>query len=529
MTPRSTSTRPVRGDRRGARHGPSAAGALEHHRRAAPATLARFCWPRAARTYVACYRAAAGAPTQRRAAVALRTGHRLVKLHVVGRAPTDRQAGRRSSSRSTPRSTPSAPAASRRRSTAWWPTSPPQATDERFLLLSTAAFQPSLAPAGRRVVRRASPWPYPQKAFAGRPAADATLAALAGAGRTARLRRRCPSLGLVAGATTDRHAARTRARPTRSSRSTGRPSSTSPTRPPFGTSVPFLYEPWDLQHRHHPEFFDPAEWRCRDRLYREGCERAALVVTATRWTKRDIVEQYGIAPEKIAVIPRGPAGHAPDRQPPRRSPGAAAVARPARPVRASSRPMTFPHKNHLRLFEALAILRDRHGIRLPLVCTGRPYEPHWPADPASRRRSTGSTGRSSCSAPSRTRRWRRSSRPPSLLVFPSLFEGLGPAGAGSVRVRPAGRRLERDLPARSGRRCRPLLRRHAHGVDRRRAAGRRAAARICSSATREAAPAALARCSWPKAAATFVACYRAVAGAPLSPEQRALYAEATES
>jgi glycosyltransferase involved in cell wall biosynthesis len=35
---------------------------LERNRRAAPVTLARFCWPRAARTYVACYRVAAGAP-----------------------------------------------------------------------------------------------------------------------------------------------------------------------------------------------------------------------------------------------------------------------------------------------------------------------------------------------------------------------------------------------------------------------------------------------------------------------------------
>ena len=34
---------------------------LDEHMRAAPATLARFCWTRAARTYIACYRAAAGA------------------------------------------------------------------------------------------------------------------------------------------------------------------------------------------------------------------------------------------------------------------------------------------------------------------------------------------------------------------------------------------------------------------------------------------------------------------------------------
>jgi glycosyltransferase involved in cell wall biosynthesis len=39
--------------------------------------------------------------------------------------------------------------------------------------------------------------------------------------------------------------------------------------------------------------------------------------------------------------------------------------------------MTFPHKNHLRLLEALACLRDR-GIRIDLVCTGRSYKPFHP-------------------------------------------------------------------------------------------------------------------------------------------------------
>ena len=55
----------------------------------------------------------------------------------------------------------------------------------------------------------------------------------------------------------------------------------------FGTTLPFLYEPWDLQHRHHPEFFTPSERRWRDQMYREGCEQARLIVTATRFTKLD--------------------------------------------------------------------------------------------------------------------------------------------------------------------------------------------------------------------------------------------------
>lgn len=40
--------------------------------------------------------------------------------------------------------------------------------------------------------------------------------------------------------------------------------------------------------------------------------------------------------------------------------------------------MTFEHKNHRRLFEALAILRDETGLRIPLVLSGRRYEPFWP-------------------------------------------------------------------------------------------------------------------------------------------------------
>jgi glycosyltransferase involved in cell wall biosynthesis len=40
--------------------------------------------------------------------------------------------------------------------------------------------------------------------------------------------------------------------------------------------------------------------------------------------------------------------------------------------------VTWPHKNHLRLFEALAAVRARHGLVVPLVCTGSRHSPFWP-------------------------------------------------------------------------------------------------------------------------------------------------------
>jgi glycosyltransferase involved in cell wall biosynthesis len=260
-------------------------------------------------------------------------------------------------------------------------------------------------------------------------------------------------------------------------------------------------------------------------MYREGCERAALVVTATAWNKRDIAEQYGIRPERIAVIPRGPwvtPIHPTDA-------AVKAVRRSlALPERFAFYPaMTFPHKNHLRLFEALAILRDRHRIRLPLVCTGRQYEPHWPAivDGVTRYRLGDQVF---LLGPVSAETLAAVFKAASMLVYPSLFEGLG---------LPVLEAFEYGLPVlASDATCLPEVAGDAalyfDGSDAESIADRLLAAERrpeLLERARQAAPAALARFSWPRAAATFVACYRAVAGAPLTPEQHALHAEAVES
>jgi glycosyltransferase involved in cell wall biosynthesis len=398
-----------------------------------------------------------------------------------------------------------------------------QATAERFLLLSTARFQPGLARLAGSAYDVVT-WPYPQKAYA--PVRRLTP-------RWQRWRTQAGPFGFGVDAA---HWVWWRGRRLTASRPDPRKADAIlascgasvvhfayPAR--FGTSVPFLYEPWDLQHRHHPEFFEPAEWRARDQLYREGCEQAALVVTATRWTKRDIVEQYGIAPSKIAVIPRGPAKT-------RIVPSADEVEHVRRsfglPGRFAFYPaMTFPHKNHLRLFEALAILRDRHDIRLPLVCTGRAYEPHWPTIQAGVARYR-LDGQVLLLGVVPDQALAAIFKAASFLVFPSLFEGLGlpvlEALAYNVPV------LASDatcLPEVAGEAARYFDGTRAESIaDALLAAERHP---DLFERTRQAAPAALARCAWPRAAATFVACYRAVAGVPLSPEQQVLYAEAVES
>lgn len=145
-----------------------------------------------------------------------------------------------------------------------------------------------------------------------------------------------------------------------------------PTQTAFTTTVPSIYQPWDLQHLHLPEFFTPSQVEAREESYRSFCAQASLIVVATSWVKADLVEQYGIQPDKIAVINPPPVTLA--YVPPTPEESADIVARLALPARYLFYPaQTWGHKNHARLFEALARLRDRQ-VNIPVVCTGRQDE-----------------------------------------------------------------------------------------------------------------------------------------------------------
>ncbi len=138
-------------------------------------------------------------------------------------------------------------------------------------------------------------------------------------------------------------------------------------------SLPMIFNPHDLQHRHYPQFFTEDELIWRETVYPVGCRSAQAVVVASQWAKDDVVRQYGIAPEKIHVIPMG----APtemyetvtektlvDVQQRFQLPQTFALY-PAQ---------TWAHKNHIRLLKAIQLLRDRHGLTVNLVCTGRQNE-----------------------------------------------------------------------------------------------------------------------------------------------------------
>jgi glycosyltransferase involved in cell wall biosynthesis len=190
----------------------------------------------------------------------------------------------------------------------------------------------------------------------------------------------------------------------------------------FPTTLPMIYEPWDLQHRHFPDFFSAAELDYRERVYGGSCQRARVVVTATKFIKEDLIRQFGVARERIAVVPRSSLQF---QQRLTAEEKTAARVQHDLPERYLFYPaMTFRHKNHERLFEAMVILRDRHGITLPLICSGRPHKPYHPTVLEAARR-LGVDGQVRFLGKVKNDLMCALFSTADLLVFPSLFEGLG--------------------------------------------------------------------------------------------------------
>lgn len=134
--------------------------------------------------------------------------------------------------------------------------------------------------------------------------------------------------------------------------------------------VPTVYNPHDLQHLHFPEFFAPDVIQRRESVYPAACRAAQTVVVASQFVKQDIIRRYGTAADKIQVIPWAPPETALNEFTEKDAVALLEKYRlPPRPFILYPA-MTWEHKNHLRLLEAVARLREREGLIINVVCTG---------------------------------------------------------------------------------------------------------------------------------------------------------------
>lgn len=146
-----------------------------------------------------------------------------------------------------------------------------------------------------------------------------------------------------------------------------------PHRLSFEADIPYVMAIHDLQHRLQPEFPEVSangEWQRREYLFRNGVRNATLLIAESEVGREDILRfygEYGVTAEQIKVLPYSPAKA--------RAEGAACMetvhAKFGIPERFFFYPAQFwPHKNHLRIVQALGVLRHEHGLRIPIVFAG---------------------------------------------------------------------------------------------------------------------------------------------------------------
>jgi glycosyltransferase involved in cell wall biosynthesis len=143
----------------------------------------------------------------------------------------------------------------------------------------------------------------------------------------------------------------------------------------FESRIPYVMPIHDVQHRLQPEFPEVSangEWEWREYLFRNGTRYATLIIADSEVSREDILNlygQYGLTPDRVKTLPFLPSYY----------PGANGMESEQRrvsdtydlPERYLFYPAQFwPHKNHARLVQALALLQQEHGLKIPLVFSG---------------------------------------------------------------------------------------------------------------------------------------------------------------
>jgi len=166
---------------------------------------------------------------------------------------------------------------------------------------------------------------------------------------------------------------------------------------PRAAGRPAVTSVLDVQHELLPEFFSRAELAYRRKVYGWSVRRSDLVITISRHAAKALVERLGLSEERVRPIHLG-IDH--EFFTPGEEPRGELLLYPA---------LGWPHKNHARLFEAFAVVRERRpGLELVLTSFEGPVPEGV--------RALGRVPREELVELYRTA---------AALVFPSLYEGFG--------------------------------------------------------------------------------------------------------
>ena len=138
------------------------------------------------------------------------------------------------------------------------------------------------------------------------------------------------------------------------------------------TSKPFAYTLHDLQQLYYRQNFSRIQRLWRHQIYTRVSARAGRIICESEYVKADIIRFYGLAGDRIAVIPAPPHGNF------LATPGEAKLQVVRSRLHLPQRFLFYPahfwlHKNHMRLIEAFREVSREVGD-LGLVLTGKEQE-----------------------------------------------------------------------------------------------------------------------------------------------------------
>ncbi len=134
--------------------------------------------------------------------------------------------------------------------------------------------------------------------------------------------------------------------------------------------IPYIFTVWDLNHRIHPYFPEVSVnkmWLRREEVCRNIIPRATYILTGTETGKQEIIKYCNILEKRIKVLP---------------------FPAPKYPYNSGSKNYDLrkdfgiqndfliypsalhPHKNHIRILEALLILKKKYGLDYSAVFVG---------------------------------------------------------------------------------------------------------------------------------------------------------------
>jgi len=138
---------------------------------------------------------------------------------------------------------------------------------------------------------------------------------------------------------------------------------------PYHLAIPYVVTIHDFQHKYYPQFFSLREKILREMVYKSG-KKALFVVCESDYVKKDVAYYLNLKEENIKVILSPPPKQFQQYEI-ESSQKEALKVKYNLPDKYVFFPAQFwPHKNHLKLLLAMALIRNKYNVDIPLVFVG---------------------------------------------------------------------------------------------------------------------------------------------------------------